>query len=122
MTIELDLHEYSVLIEAAWGAGTGLRMEIMRKAIDEWYSLVHVKDRAHLHRFFSEKMKLSGEGEVRRLQELFLARYRPGNSYVVSKDGKEYECFRYGTRYWVSTSSYFNASELAEGMLVEENR
>lgn len=120
MNIPLDLHEYSVLIEAAWGAGTGLRMGIMQKAIDEWYQLVNEHDRRHVHQFFSTKMKLSNEGDVLRLQQLFLARYRPGNNYVVTHEGKEYQCFRFGDRYWVDSQKFFKASELAEGMLTEQ--
>lgn len=117
MKINLDIHELSVLIEAAWGGGTGLRMEIMRKAIDEWYEHVSVRDRLLLHRFFSNNMKVIGEGDVRRLQEMFMARYKPGNEYVVVAGGRTHRCFRFGDAFYTDSKWHIPAARAIDHRL-----
>ena len=102
MKITLDIHEYSVLIEAAWGAGTGLRTGIMQDAVDRWFHLLHPPEVAHLHSFFSERMKRYPVAE--REQTHFLARHDLDNQYVVTAGPRHHHCYKVGEHYHVGVT------------------
>lgn len=110
MRIELDIHEYSVLIEAAWGAGTALRTGIMHDAIDHWFHQLHPRDAAHLHRFFSERMKRYPVAEEE--QEHFLRRHDPDNQYLVTAKTETHHCYLVDGKYHVAMRAWMDPHQI----------
>jgi|GEM_PF-3604953 hypothetical protein len=112
ITLTLDVHAYSVLIEAAWGAGTGLRMEIMQRAVNEWFHRLHPKDVATLFHFFSTKMKRYPVAEEE--QAHFLGRYDPDNQYLVAAGDVTHHCYRVNDRFYVALNAWVDQDQITK--------
>lgn len=107
----IDRHEFTVLIEASWHAGTILRHSIMEKGINVWYHEMSEEDRVRVYEFFN-RTKSDPEDRKIEIQQKFLARYNPDNQYVVqTKSGEKYEstnAYKFDNQYFINTDTFLS--------------
>jgi hypothetical protein len=110
MNLHLDLHEYTVLVEAAWGGSTGLRHSIMEKAIGYWYHKCSDFERFHIHEFFARQKRYPQNAD---LQEHLVRRYDPNNQYrITGNDGTVNVCYKVGEKYHIAPNAWADPAQI----------
>lgn len=111
--IVLDVHDFTVLIEASWHCGTILRYSIMERAINEWYAALSPPELARVYEFFNRTQKPKEE-----IQHKFLARYNPNNQFFVTTlyEGKKetHHAYKFNDEYFVSSTKRISKEYITE--------
>lgn len=115
MKVNLDQFELFQLLENSLKI---TRVQTFGRFIDEWWKEMNVEWRNFFFHYTVRDIWDKVPDVIRPEFEMFVARFNPGNQYIVETSETSYKCFEYKGKYWVSTNTTIHK---IDGVVVEPN-